>query len=197
MIRPPGRTAVRSPGPGPSGPVPGLPAALLLAALAAGTLPAAAQQSDSAAGPEAREGPPRIGAYLHVQQDGAELLVTPDTASSVDEGARLFLRCRGGTRELFVSVAGQDANLGDARNGAAGQFRMDRGPWSDLEQWGANEAGTAAFMNPERIPTFVGRAGDAELAEVRIVNPAGVHRRFAFRTDGLEEGVAELPCMGD
>lgn len=178
-------------------------AAALLIGTAPGAAPATAQQPDTTSADSARaeadagrQGPPRIGAFVYAEQGGAKLLVTPDTASSLNAGARLFLRCRGGIRELFVAVAGRDANLGSAREGAAGQFRMDRGPWSDLEQWGASEAGTAAFMNSQRVPTFVGRASGAGLAEIRIVNPAGVRSKFVFRMDGLEEALGRLPCMG-
>lgn len=170
-----------------------LAGALLLAALLAGAGPSAAQESDS--GEAGAEGPERIGAFHHVRQGESLLLVVPDTASSLNAGARLFLRCRGGDRGVFVALAGDEGGLGNAREGAAGQFRIDRGPWTDLEQWGANESGTAAFMNPERIPTFVGRAEDGELAEIRIVNPAGVRRKFVFPTEGLGEALGRLPCM--
>lgn len=178
-------------------------AAAAILALAAS--PASGQVADTAAedssarerdrtGP--REGPPRIGAFVYLERDGARMLVTPDTSSSLDEGARLFLRCGDGRRELFVALAGGEAGLGNANQGAAGQFRIDRSPWTDLEQWGANEAGTAAFMAPGRIPTFLGRAKDGDRAEIRIVNPAGVRHRYVFRTESLVEALERLPCMG-
>lgn len=168
----------------------------LLAVLLAAAGPAEGQQPDST-GDEARsEGPERIGAFHHVRQEGSLLLVVPDTSSSLNEGARLFLRCRGGNREVFVALAGDEGGLGNAEDGAAGQFRIDRGPWTDLERWGANAGGTAAFMNPERIPTFVGRAEDGELAEIRVVNPAGVRHKFVFPMKGLGDALGRLPCMG-
>lgn len=173
-----------------------LAAALAAPLLLAGTGPASAQEADTAGTEAAQQGPERIGSFVHARQEGADLLVVPDTASSLNEGTRLFLRCRGGQREVFVAVTGQEGGLGNAREGAAGQFRIDRGPWTDLEQWGANESGTAAFMAPERIPTFVGRASGAGLAEIRIVNPAGVRTKFVFRLEGMEEALGRLPCMG-
>lgn len=159
--------------------------------------PAAAQETDSAEARQDADGPERIGAFVHVRQDDARLLIAPDTASSLNEGIRLFLRCRGESREIFVARTGEKGGLGNQRDGAAGQFRVDRGPWTDLEQWGANDTGTAAFMAPERVPTFVGRASGGELAEIRIVNPAGVRQKFTFRLTGLEEALTRLPCMGD
>lgn len=170
-----------------------LAGAVLLAALLAGAGPTAAQEADSAEA--GAEGPERIGTFHHVRQGESLLLVVPDTASSLNEGARLFLRCRGGNRGVFVALAGGEGGLGNAEDGAAGQFRIDRGPWTDLEQWGANESGTAAFMNPERIPTFVGRAEDGELAEIRIVNPAGVRQKFVFPMEGLGDALERLPCL--
>ena len=169
----------------------GMTAVLLLAA----ARPAPAQETDTTGADAAQPGPEHIGSFVHVRQEGASLLVAPDTASSLNEGARLFLRCRAGQREVFVALTGEEGGLGNAREGAAGQFRIDRGPWTDLEQWGANESGTAAFMAPERIPTFVGRAAGGELAEVRIVNPAGVRTRFVFPLEGMEEALGRLPCM--
>lgn len=165
----------------------------LLAALAPALLcglvsPTSAQEA---------EGPERIGAFVHVDQEDAQLLVTPDTASSLNEGARLFLRCRDGSREVFVAVTGEEGGLGNERDGSGGQFRIDRGPWTDIEQWGANSTGTAAFMASERVPTFVGRAANGDIADIRIVNPAGVSTKFVFRLEGMEEALGRLPCMGD
>lgn len=174
-----------------------LAAGPVLALLALTASPTAAQEADTAGGEAAGEGPERIGAFVHVRQGDGLLLVTPDTASTLNRGARLFLRCRGGERSVFVALAAEEGGLGNQEEGAAGQFRIDRGPWTDLEQWGANAAGTAAFMNPERVPTFVGRAVDGDLAEIRIVNPAGVRQKFVFPMEGMEEALARLPCIGD
>lgn len=171
-------------------------AGILLAALLAATGPAVGQRADSAGAGASSRGPERIGTFHYVRQGESLLLVVPDTASALNEGARLFLRCRGGNRSVFVALAGDEGGLGNAEDGAAGQFRIGRGPWTDLEQWGANAAGTAAFMNPERIPTFVGRAEDGELAEIRIVNPAGIRQKFVFPVEGLGEALGKLPCMG-
>lgn len=195
----------RSPGANGRAPIDPPPGRLLVGGLASvllmAAVPLAGQAADSAgsdtAAAEAREGPPRIGAFVYTQQGEADILVTPDTASSLDEGTRLFLRCRGGNGEVFIALTGEEGGLGNEREGAAGQFRIDRGPWTDLEQWGANSTGTAAFMKPESVPTFVGRAEGGGLAEIRIVNPAGVRHRYVFRLEGFEEALGRLGCMDD
>lgn len=162
--------------------------------------PATAQEADDDTAAGAPSAPNRIGAFTFAVQgsgdDGPEtrLLVVPDTASTLNEGARLFLRCRGGTREVYIAVT--EGNLGDAREGAGGQWRFDRRPWSDLVRWGANEHGTAAFMPPRLYDTYVERAREADLGEIRIVNTAGVRERFVFPMDGFEEGAERLGCFG-
>ena len=167
------------------------------------TAPAAAQQAgadSAAAGPGQTGGPERIGAFVFAVQGGGEagpetrLLVVPDTASSLQEGARLFLRCRDDRREVYVAVS--EGDLGNAREGAGGQWRFDRRPWSELTRWGANEEGTAAFMPPRLYDTFVARALEHEVAEIRVVNTAGVRKRFVFPLDGFPEGRARLGCFG-
>ena len=175
-------------------------AALLTAAWA---LPASAQEAGTdSAGAEAETaggGPERIGAFAFAIQGGEDerpetrLLVVPDTGSSLSEGARLFLRCRGDQREVYVAVSA--GNLGDAREGAGGQWRFDRRPWSELTRWGANEEGTAAFMPPRLYDTFVARALEYEVVEIRIVNTAGVRKRFVFPLGGFEEGHGRLGCF--
>lgn len=169
---------------------------------------AAAAQADSgaateqakAAGQEAAAGGPRqIGAFVYAVQGGEEgrpetrLLVVPDTASTLNEGARLFLRCRADRREVYVAVT--DGNLGNAREGAGGQWRFDRRPWSELVRWGANEQGTAAFMPPRLYDTFVTRALESEVVEIRIVNVAGVRKRYVFPLEGLGKGLDRLGCF--
>lgn len=194
------RVRDRSSGSAPEGPHRRVLAGVFPALLLIAAAPLAGQASDTASADTARagerQGPPRIGAFVHVTQGEAQLLVTPDTASTLDRGARLFVRCRGGEGEVFVALTREEGELGNAREGAGGQFRIDRGPWTDLQQWGANRSGTAAFMAPERVDTFVGRAAGAELAEIRIVNPAGVRHRYVFRLEGMEEALSKLPCLG-
>jgi len=152
-------------------------------------------------GEAADGGPERIGAFVYAVQGGEDgrpetrLLVVPDTASTLNEGARLFLRCRADRREVYVAVT--EGNLGNAREGAGGQWRFDRRPWSELQRWGANEQGTAAFMPPRLYDTFMARALEAEVAEIRIVNVAGVRKRFVFPLDGLAEASARLGCFGE
>lgn len=158
----------------------------------------AAAAEDTAAGAEEATG--RVGAFtfaiLGGEGEGAEtrLLVAPDTASTLNEGARLFFRCRGGRGEIYVAVT--DGNLGSAREGAGGQWRFDRRPWSELVRWGANDEGTAAFVPPRLYDTFVRRGREAEVVEVRIVNLAGVRKRFVFPLGGFSEGVDRLGCFG-
>lgn len=170
---------------------------LALAPLDAG----AAQETETDSAEAEAGGPREIGAFVYAVQGGEEgrpetrLLVVPDTASALNEGARLFLRCRDDRREVYVAVT--DGNLGNAREGAGGQWRFDRRPWSELLRWGANEQGTAAFMPPRLYDTFMARALEAKTAEIRIVNVAGVRKRFVFPLEGLAEGSARLGCFGD
>lgn len=192
----------------------GLVLAIFLATAPAGFVAAQEAEADSATTTEADSagaagqgeeaaagGPQRIGAFVYAVQGGEDgrpetrLLVVPDTASTLNEGARLFLRCRADRREVYVAVT--DGNLGNARDGAGGQWRFDRRPWSELVRWGANEQGTAAFMPPRLYDTFVTRALESEVVEIRVVNAAGVRKRYVFPLDGLGEGSARLGCFGD
>lgn len=160
----------------------------------------AAEDTATAAADSAAESPRRIGSFTLAVQGGDDgrpetrILVVPDTSSTLNEGARLFLRCRSGTGEIYVAVT--DGNLGNAQEGAAGQWRFDRRPWSELIRWGANDQGTAAFMPPRVYDTFVERGREAEVAEIRIVNLAGVRKRFVYPLEGFTEGTEQLGCFG-
>lgn len=167
-------------------------ASLPLAAVAlllAGPAGSAAQQE----GGGDAAGPVQIGAFVLAQQDGRSLLVTPDTASSLQEGARLFFRCSGDRREVYV--ASSDDRLGDADEGAGGRYRFDRRPWSDLHRWGANESGSAAFLPPRFASNFADRARSSDVLELEIVNTAGVRHAYVFRLDGFDEGTGRLGCF--
>lgn len=171
---------------------------LLFAAATAGAL--RAQQPDSAGGDGAagaRDGSSEsFGSFLFVERpDGARLLVVPDRNSSLNEGARLFLRCSDDRREVFVAVTEGEGRLGNARDGAGGRYRFGSLPWSDMVTWGSNEAGTAAFMPPRLTESFAARARESDRVEVQIVNPAGVRHRYVFPMDGLAEGTAKLACF--
>lgn len=172
-----------------------LPAAL---AIAAALLPAA--PAPNALRAQEPAGPERVGAFVYAVQGGGEdapesrLLVVPDTSSTLNEGARLFFRCRGDRPEVYVAVT--EGNLGNAKEGAGGQWRFDRRPWHELVQWGANEQGTAAFLPPRFYDTFATRARESDQLEVRIVNLAGVHQRFVFPLEGFPEGARRLGCFG-
>lgn len=172
-----------------------LPAAPAIAAglLAAALAPHALRAQDAA-------GPEHVGAFVYAVQGGGEdapesrLLVVPDTSSTLDGGARLFFRCRGDRAEVYVAVT--EGNIGNAKEGAGGQWRFDRRPWHELVQWGANEQGTAAFLPPRFYDTFAARARESGQLEVRIVNLAGVRQRFVFPLDGFPEGARRLGCFG-
>ncbi len=160
----------------------------------------AAGDTADAAAESAAETPRRIGSFTLAVQGGEDgrpetrILVVPDTSSTLNEGARLFLRCRSGRGEIYVAVT--DGNLGNAREGAAGQWRFERRPWGELIRWGANDEGTAAFMPPRVYDTFVERGREYDVAEIRIVNLAGVRKRFVFPLDGFTEGTERLGCFG-
>lgn len=180
------------------------PAAAVLSALAlvlAAAVPASAQEADTA-GAEADTarqggGPQRFGSFVFAEQDdGMHLLVVPDRNSSLNEGARLFFRCTGDQREVFVAVTGGAGRLGNADDGAGGRYRFGSLPWSEMVTWGSNEAGTAAFMPPRLTESFAGRARESERVEVQIVNPGGVRHRFVFPMDGFAEGASRLACFG-
>lgn len=160
------------------------------APLLAGPAGSAAQQEG---GDAAAAGPVQIGAFVLAQQDGRSLLVTPDTASSLQQGTRLFFRCSGDRREVYV--ASSDDRLGDAEEGAGGRYRFDDRPWSDLHQWGANESGSAAFLPPRFAPNFADRARSSDVLEIEIVNTAGVRHAYVFRLDGFGEGADRLRCF--
>lgn len=162
-----------------------LAVACLFLAPPAGT---AAQEGDGGG-----DGPVQIGAFVHAQQDGRSMLVTPDTASSLQAGTRLFFRCSDDRREVYV--ASSDDRLGDDEEGAGGRYRFDERSWSDLHQWGANESGSAAFLPPRFAPNFASRARTSGLLELEIVNTAGVRHEYVFRLDGFSEGVRRLDCF--
>lgn len=183
-------------------------AVALAAALGAATaLPASSRAQEAArdtagastdSAPETT--PRRIGSFTLAVQGGEDggpetrILVVPDTSSTLNEGARLFFRCRDGRGEIYVAVT--DGNLGNAREGAGGQWRFGRRPWSELNRWGANDQGTAAFMPPRVYESFVERGRESDVAEIRIVNLAGVRKRFVFPLDGFTEGTERLGCFG-
>lgn len=177
-----------------------LAAAVLLVAAARGPL-AAQEPDDAGAGEEgaAREaGPARFGSFVFSEQpDGSRLLVVPDRNSSLNEGARLFFRCSGGRREVFVAVTEGEGRLGNARDGAGGRYRFGSLPWSEMETWGSNEAGTAAFLPPRLAESFAGRARASERVEIQVVNTGGVRHRYVFPMDGFAEGAGKLACFGE
>lgn len=162
-----------------------LAAACLLLAWPAG---AAAQEEGGGGG-----GAVQIGSFVLAQQNGRSLLVTPDTSSSLQAGTRLFFRCSGDRREVYV--ASSDDRLGDADEGAGGRYRFDGRPWSDLHRWGANESGSAAFLPPRFAPNFAARARSSDRLELEIVNTAGVRHAYVFRLDGFAEGADRLGCF--
>lgn len=170
------------------------PALATLAAAVALALASPAGASGQQEGGDGGDGGPvQIGAFVVAQQDGRTLMVTPDTASSLQEGTRLFFRCSGDRREVYVSSS--DDRLGDAEEGAGGRYSFDDRPWSDLHQWGANESGSAAFLPPRFAPNFAERARSSELLELEIVNTAGVRHAYVFRLDGFSEGADRLVCF--
>lgn len=178
-----------------------LGAVLASTALLVGTaVPTGAQEADTAVTEEAARkpgGPQTFGSFVFAEKpDGTRLLVVPDRNSSLDEGARLFFRCTGDRREVFVAVSGGEGRLGNARDGAGGRYRFGSLPWSDMVAWGSNEAGTAAFMPPRLTRNFADRARRSERVEVQIVNPGGVRHRFVFPMDGFDEGAGKLTCFG-
>ena len=194
--RPPRRPDV----PGATGAVvAGLVCSLSLLAVAA-PVPLAAQEADSAGneGPtEAGDGgPPRFGSFVYSERpDGTRLLVVPDRSSALNRGARLFFRCSGDRREVFVAVTEGEGRLGNARDGAGGRYRFGSLPWSDMATWGSNEAGTAAFMPPRFTDSFASRARKSDRVEIQIVNPGGVRHRYVFPLDGFVRGAERLTCF--
>lgn len=172
---------------------------LTLLALAA-PVPLAAQEADSAGAEGVTEGrdggPSRYGGFVYSERpDGTRLLVVPDRSSSLDRGARLFFRCSGDRREVFVAVTGGEGRLGNARDGAGGRYRFGSLPWSEMATWGSNEAGTAAFMPPRFTDSFAARARESDRVEIQIVNPGGVRHRYVFPMDGFARGAERLTCF--
>jgi len=140
-----------------------------------------------------QQGPVQIGSFLYAQQGGRNLLVAPDTGSTVDEGARIFFRCSDDQREVYV-VSTED-RLGNAKEGSAGRYRFDGGPWSELSQWGSNESGSAAFLPPRFGRNFAARARKADRVELEVVNTAGVRHRYVFSMAGFARGAERLACF--
>ncbi len=175
-----------------------LPCAVaLLAASATGVV---AQEPDTADAEEEAAGEGGVtgsaGSFTFAEQaDGTRLMVVPDRNSSLNDGARLFFRCRGDQREVFVAVTEEEGRLGNARDGAGGRYRFGSLPWSEMVTWGSNEAGTAAFMPPRIAGSFADRARRSDRVEVQIVNPGGVRHRFVFPMDGFTESADRLSCF--
>lgn len=175
-----------------------LPCAMAL--LAASATGVGAQEPDTADAGEETAGEGGVtgsaGSFTFAEQpDGTRIMVVPDRNSSLNEGARLFFRCRGDRREIFVAVTEGEGRLGNASDGAGGRYRFGSLPWSEMVTWGSNEAGTAAFMPPRLTGSFAGRAGPSDRVEVQIVNPGGVRHRFVFPMDGFAESSEKLSCF--
>jgi hypothetical protein len=171
-----------------------------VALLAASATGVGAQEPDTADAEEETAGEVGVsgsaGSFTFAEQaDGTRLMVVPDRNSSLNDGARLFFRCRGDQREVFVAVTEGEDRLGNARDGAGGRYRFGSLPWSEMVTWGSNEAGTAAFMPPRLTGSFADRARRSDRVEVQIVNPGGVRHRFIFPMDGFAESADRLSCF--
>lgn len=171
-----------------------------MALLAASATGVGAQEPDTADTGEEAAGEGGVtgsaGSFTFAEQpDGTRIMVVPDRNSSLNEGARLFFRCRGDQREIFVALTEGEGRLGNARDGAGGRYRFGSLPWSEMVTWGSNEAGNAAFMPPRLSGSFAGRARQSDRVEVQIVNPGGVRHRFVFPMDGFAESADRLSCF--
>lgn len=154
-------------------------------------------ESDWQTGEEVESG--RYGSFTFLKRPVGDsgsmmsVLLGSEIGSTVESEVRLFFRCLASKPEIYLMAT--DTTLGPPGGSARGQYRFDRGSWSELEAWPTDETGQAAFLPGRVLGRFVTRALEADRVYVQLAGERGSFRQSVFSLQGFSEGARRLPCF--